>query len=81
MEPKPGIKTTEIIALVAGLLTAIIPAVTGLLPPDSVWIGILGAIGAACAYIIGRSWVKASTVRANALVAIAKNSGVKDPTS
>lgn len=82
MEPKPGLKTSEIIVLVAGLLVAVIPTITGILPADSVWIAILGALGAAASYIIGRSWVKASTAKAGALVEMARFGGdPKDPTS
>lgn len=74
---KAGIKTTELIALIAGLLTAILPVVLEKLPAESAWIPILGAVLAAAAYIGGRSWVKVGASKAEAMKAIAN--GKKDP--
>lgn len=76
---KPGIKSTEIIALVAGLLVAVLPVIMDKVPPDSVWAPIIGAVLAAATYIGGRSWVKASASKANAIVSAANAVKRKDP--
>lgn len=80
MDPKPGIKTTEVLALVAGLLAAVLPVVMDKIPPDSVWVAILGAVLAAATYIGGRSWVKAAASKARALESISQGKEPKgDP--
>ena len=75
MEPKAGIKTTEALALIAGLLAAVLPVIMDKLPPDSVWVAVVGAVLAAATYIGGRSWVKAAASKADAI----KSVNLKDP--
>lgn len=67
METKPGYQTTEALAVVAALLVTVIPVVTDMLPPDSKWVAILGALLTLATYIAGRSHVKASASKAAAL--------------
>lgn len=74
---KSGRKTTEILALIAGLVVVVVPVVMDKVPADSVWAPILGAILAVATYIGGRSWVKSSASKAEAMKAIAN--GKKDP--
>lgn len=69
---KPGMKTTEILALAAALIAAMVPVLLDYIPPDSRWVPILGFILAAATYIGGRSYVKASGNTAAALVEASK---------
>jgi len=75
MEAKPGMKTSEILALVAGLLTVLVPVLLEKIPPDSIWAVILGAVGAVAVYIGGRSWVKAAASKATAIAALSDKPG------
>ena len=58
MEAKPGIKSSELVVVMAGLLVAILPVVLDKVAPDSVWAVVLGALFAAATYVAGRSYVK-----------------------
>jgi hypothetical protein len=77
---KPGIKTTELVMAVAAVLAGVLPVVLDMLPPDSKWIGIVGAILAAATYIAGRAHVKATGAKAAALVEAAKAAPPSGPT-
>jgi hypothetical protein len=74
VETKPGIKTSEAIALVAGCIAAIIPVIADRVPPDSVWAVLVGILGAVSAYILGRSYVKGKNSTGTALVEASKAS-------
>lgn len=69
MELKPGVKTSSFIALVAGILVSVIPSFMSVVPKESVWVPVLGAVLAACTYIAGRSWVTVTAIKADALKA------------
>lgn len=66
-----GTKSSEFVVLVAGVAAAVLPVVLDKVPPDGVWAVVLGALLAAATYIAGRSHVKATTIKANALMATA----------
>jgi hypothetical protein len=66
MEPKPGIKTTEFIALIVGLVVAVVPVVLDKIPPDSVWAVVLGGLLAVATYIGGRGYLKGVALKADA---------------
>ena len=65
-----GMKSSEFLALVAGLLTAVLPVVLEKVPSSSAWAVILGALMAAASYIAGRSYVKATGLKAEAIRAV-----------
>jgi uncharacterized membrane protein YeaQ/YmgE (transglycosylase-associated protein family) len=70
---KPGAKTSEFFTSIAGMVAVVIPVVMDKVPPGSVTYVILGAVGAAAAYIAGRTYLKAVTVKAEATKAIAES--------
>lgn len=80
MDPiKPGPKTSEFIALVASIVASVVAVLAEKVPPDSVWVLILGMVGAAAAYAAGRSYVKGQDVKAKAIVAAAGVPPVNPP--
>lgn len=78
MDSKPTWKSE--IALVAGLLAAILPVLMDKLPADSAWVAVLGAVMAAVTYIGGRQLRVASEVRSAAIIAASK-AGPQSPSS
>lgn len=66
-----GFKSSEFVVMIAGLLSCVIPVVMDKVPQDSVWYVICGALLASCAYIAGRSLVKASEAKSEAVKAAA----------
>ncbi len=69
MDPiKPGIKSSELIATVAGVLVGVIPAVMDVLPPEHKIYALLGVLLSIATFVAGRSHVKASHSKAQAFV-------------
>lgn len=69
------------IALVAGLLAAVLPVILDKLPPDSVWVAVLGAVLAASVYIGGRQLRVAADNRSAVLLEAAKAAPTQNPTA
>ena len=69
---KPGFKTSEGIGAAVVIVSAIASVLLDILPPDSKWIGLVGAVATVCAYVIQRGLVKMSGNKAAALVAASK---------
>jgi hypothetical protein len=67
---KPGFKTTEFIALIAGIIATVVPLLMDKIPPGSVWAVVLGSLLAVATYISGRSYLKAASVKSDAIAAI-----------
>lgn len=78
METKKGLSTSEWLALVAGIIAAVVPVILEKIPPESTAAVILGVLATIAAYILGRSYVKGKASAAEALVA-ASTAGVVDP--
>jgi hypothetical protein len=79
MEAKSGFQSSELAALVCGLLVSVIPVLADKVPPDSVWAILLGSLLAVATYIAGRSHVKATTAKANAVLGAAQAAPSSDP--
>ena len=74
MEIKPGMKSTEWIALVASIVLAVVPVLLDKVPAESTLYVILGLLVTVATYIVGRSHVKASGLKAEAMAAAVKAS-------
>jgi hypothetical protein len=82
MSPTQGMKSSEFLTLIAGLLCAVIPVVLDKVPAESIWAVVLGTTLAAATYIAGRSLVKVSANKAEAIKAtVAGALASKDQTS
>jgi F0F1-type ATP synthase assembly protein I len=64
-----GMKTSEFLALFAGIIGAIVPVLMDRLPAESMWGIALGCLLAASTYIVSRTTVKVTDIKAKALIA------------
>jgi hypothetical protein len=60
-------------ATVAGVLVSLLPLIMGKLPPDSEWVGVIGAVMALMTYVAGWKYEKVGAARNAAMLEASKN--------